>query len=212
MAKRRKTKIPQQTSSRSRAPRPNGLDDLLAAADPDAMAWLDSGTYEGYIKPKSGRLELKGQGQGYVAHMDFITVINGEESTQHYFQDLSTQTGVNIFTGHLRVLGFEKPETKDEAADCLKEVDNLAIKFFVGKPRGEFPPNVRILDLIEGEPSSEADSEDAEDQQGPYTKEEVNAMSDEELERECLACGMPQEEFDSLGWDEVRAWLLSNED
>jgi hypothetical protein len=77
----------------------------------------------------------------------------------------------------------------------LSETDNLKIKFWVGKPQDEFPPKVRINELLEDQGSSPASSDEP-----TVTKAAIDAMSDDTKVALAEEYGIDHAKLD---WDEL---------
>jgi hypothetical protein len=137
-----------------------GLDDFLRNGEAVAgFNNLPTGVYDGHIKPGSALLEVK-QGGGERVTM-FLIVDSGEFEgrEQRKRDDLTSQFGVNLFLGDLKAMELGEPKTKREFAEALAETDGLKVKFWVSEPKDEFPPKVRINELLEGQEVSQTATE-----------------------------------------------------
>jgi hypothetical protein len=176
------------------------LDDFIKNGKPvRGFSNLDSGTYDGYIKAGSALLDQKADG-GDRCTMTLVTEVpdkdgNLVEKEQRKRDDLSTQFGYNLLLGDLANMDFPVPTTRAELGQMLSETDNLKIKFWVGKPQDEFPPKVRINELLEDQGSSPASSDEP-----TVTKAAIDAMSDDTKVALAEEYGIDHAKLD---WDEL---------
>lgn len=157
MAKKSKKKSKKKNKSQT--------DDLFSSGEPSSgFMNLPTGTYEGFVKPGSAVIEPKDSG-GHKASLTLVVTApeEHEDKEQSMRCDLSTQVGVNIFLGQLETLGLDQPSSVKEAAESLEETDNKKVSFWVGPEQGEFPPKVRINELLE-------DSDDPDSGSGEWKK------------------------------------------
>lgn len=164
--------------------RKSQTDDLFSSGKPSSgFMNLPSSTYEGFIKPGSAVIEPKDSG-GHKASLTLVVTapeeFEGKEQTMRC--DLSTQVGVDIFLGQLvNVLGFDQPSSAKETAEILEETDKMKVRFWVGPEQGEFPPKVRLNELLEdSDEDSDSDSSDEEGAPDFEKGDRVSAEIDDE--------------------------------
>jgi len=178
----KKTKKRKRAAPAGRAAPPSDLDDYLASGEPAAgFSNLPQGNYEGFVKPGSAVIEPKDSGGDRAQLM--LVVTSPEEHVdrqQMRFYDLTTQIGVNILLGELEAMELPQAKSKKELGSILQQTDNIPVRFWVGPEREDFPPKVRINERLEGAPASAGG--DADTGSDYYTKEEIMAASEKELE------------------------------
>ena len=161
----------------------SSLDDFLRNGTPvRGFNNLPTGTYDGHIKAGSALLEEKENGGKRVTM--FLVVDSGDfkDREQRKRDDLTSEFGVNLFLGDLEAMELAVPTTTREFADVLAETDNLKVKFWVGKPSDEYPPKVRINELLEGSSKSETKDESPEPASDTPTKKEIRQLGKDEDE------------------------------
>ena len=212
MVKKQKKKPTRRLAPRAGAvsPASTPTDDFFHNGMPSSgFNNLPTGVYDGYIKPGSFIIEPKPKG-GHKASCTLVVPAEEggqEDRTQAMRCDLSTQTGVDIFLGELKILGFDQAKCLKEASEMLPETDNVPVRFWVGVPKDENPPNVRFNERLEGagslespaEPTPEASSGDY------YTREEILAMDETDI------CTFNKDEELKLDPDKYGTWEEFNE-
>ena len=198
----------------SAASTPVDVDNLFANAEvQERRTNLPNGTYQGFVVPGSAKVEERTSRAGNTAWLASmrLKVLSGEYANreQSYFQNLGSDVGVNIFVTDLAAMGFAKPASLREAADCMAETDGLKVSFWVRNKDDGYAPDVRINDLLEDddiEPSDEAPEEietnDSQDEP-QLTAKEVKALGkadDEEALQEIIddyGLDIDQDEYDT---------------
>jgi len=199
MAKKMKKK---KATSRRSSGGTSSIDQMFAAGEPAEGFFNLPGNkvYDGFIKPESAIIELKVRG-GDDYRARYTAVVTSPEEFKDKEQvarfDLSTQIGVNIFLGELETLELGKPGSLREAAEMLPEMDNVPIRFWVSEPRDENPPKVRINERLEEGNRGKDEDEDEEEEEVEYTKKQIKAMSDKELDELADECGLDPDDYET---------------
>jgi len=180
----------------------DNTDSLFANSEvQERQSHLPDGTYQGFVVPGSAKMEERTSKAGNTSwnvSMQ-LKVLNGDyvNRTQWYRQNLGTEVGVNIFVTDLVNMGFEKPSSKREAAECLAETDNVKVSFWVNHKDDGYAPTVRINELLEDDDVEGAtkESDGAVEGNDVISREDVLALGNAEDE-----AGL-QEIIDEYGLD-----------
>jgi len=202
-------------SSRKGKSSGGNIDALFKGATPSrGFRNLPTGTYEGFVKPGSAIMEPKSKGsQDYKASLVLVVSedgdLQGREQTARY--DLSTQVGVDIFTGDLEAMELGKPESLAEAAEMLADSDGISVEFWVSEPKDDYPPKVRISERLEGDADTstydDSDDDDADDADGSLSAEDIRAMSEEELTELAADNDLNPDDYET--WEELADVLVN---
>jgi hypothetical protein len=177
------------------------LDTFIRNGEPvRGFSNLPTGVYDGYIKAGSAVLEPKEGGGDRVTMFLVVTAPDDyKDREQRKRDDLSTQFGYNLFLGDLTNMEFAAPTSREELGQILSETDNKAVRFWVGQSSGEFPPKVRINELLEDQGGAPAEESDV------WSAEDIAGLS--EADKEALA---KQNDInpDDFTWEELDEKLV----
>lgn len=205
MVKKAKKKKKKRPMTRGRGSGTSEVDQMFRDGVPSTgFSNLPPGTYEGYVKPGTALIEVKDSG----GHRCQITLVvtspeefAGNKETDPREQvaryDLTTQVGVDILLGELETMELGQPDTLEEAGKMLAESDNIPVEFWVGVPKDEFPPKVRINARLEEDLTDEKAAKGGESKEPEYTKAEIKKMSDDELDDLAKEEGLDPDDYET---------------